>query len=245
MEDSRARSNQILEPGVFGIGTQTYGSDELKEVIGDVCFGYHGRGHDIGEVVIFVEEDVVVCRKANCATDVANRESDGRYCTNQVCRTDDLGYQGARDDDGANTDRRQRKDGVDRVLEVVCAGDGHGSNEGRHENTPESHQEPDPALETNNQAETDYRAANDAETDGQCSDSDLERVVSIDVVDLGRPEQKHDKEIATTEEGQEQDGDHGSLVSRKDPSWNHRELGKVDLIDKEGSNKCTSKQEGY
>lgn len=241
----RTRCDQLLECLVLRVGTETNSSDELEKVPSDIGFGHDGSGDCVGEAVVLVEEDVVENGEANRATNVTDRESNGRDGADQVRWTDYLSNQGTRNDDGAHAYGSQRNDGVDGGSEVVCAGDRHGTDKCGHEDAPEDHKPAYPALEDNNKTKVDHRASNDTETDGKGTDTNLQRVISIDIVDLRGPEQEHDKEVAATEECNQQNGGHGALVAGEDPGWNHGVRCEHDLVYKEGDEKCRAQQESY
>ena len=180
------------------------------------------------------EEDVVKNGEANGSTNVPDGESDGSDSTDQVGRTDDLGDQRAGDNDSTNTNTRQRNDGVDGRVDVVCTGNGHGPDKAGHPDAPEDHEKSSPTLGNKDKAKIHHGATNNAKSNGKCANSNLERVVAIDVIDLCGPEKKHDEEIATAEEGHEQDENHGALVARKNPGRDHGVFRKHDLVDEEG-----------
>ena len=60
--------------------------------------------------------------------------------------------------------------------------------------------------------------------------------LTVDVVDLSRPEQKQDEEIAPAEECDQQDQDHRPLRLREDLLGYHRVLCELDLPDEESYN---------
>lgn len=69
--------------------------------------------------------------------------------------------------------------------------------------------------------------------------------LTIDIVDLSGPEKKQDKEIPTTQKGDQENQNHGSLGFLEHGCRNHRILGESDFPYEEGNDKNHSNDERY
>lgn len=67
-------------------------------------------------------------------------------------------------------------------------------------------------------------------------------MLTVDIVDLRRPEQQHDEEVAAGQEGDEQDQSHGPLRLAEQLPRSHG-VRRVDLPDEEGHDECQADEE--
>lgn len=73
----------------------------------------------------------------------------------------------------------------------------------------------------------------------------LEEKLTINVVRFSWPEEQNDEEVATTEECDEEDRDHGALILLEQTLGAHGELRKLELPDEERDDQDSTNDEGH
>lgn len=239
-----ARRDQVTQLFIFGVTAKTDKGDKLEEVAGNVGLCHSGCSDFIGEIVELVEKNIVEDSEADSATNISNGQCYSGNSADEVGRADNLSNQGARDDDSTDANTGQCNDGIHGRGNVVGASGRHGADECGHEDTPEHHEPADAALQYENETEIDASSADDTETNWKSADANPDRVVTVDVEHLGRPEEEHDEEVASADECDEQDRYHGGLAARKDTGRNHGMRGKLDFVDAKDGNEGATQEEG-
>ena len=122
-------------------------------------------------------EDVVVCGEGDSATDVSNSQGDSSDRSNKLWRADGLGDDRSWDDDSTRSEGCEGDDSVDSA-QVVCPCQRHEARAHGHESGADDHEDGSASFQDRNENERDEGTEDDAETDGERADSDLNRIIT-------------------------------------------------------------------
>ena len=187
-------------------------------------------------------EDVVVDAEANSAANETNGQTDSCDGTQKLVRANDLSDNGNGDNDTADTNACQAHRSVGHV-DVIRVGNGNSASTSSHHCREEQHDSSNIALGERDSNERDDSASENAEADGQRTDTDANVIVTVDVVDLSGPEEQHVEEVGTRDTGDEKGGNHGALSAAEDCWGDHWVLCAINLPEEVGNDQDTSDQE--
>jgi hypothetical protein len=192
-----------------GVSSDSLGGDELGCVLSDV-----------------VVEEVRGNCKGDGSTYVAQTKCDSGHSSDELVRASDLRNDRAWNNDTTYTESCNGHETIHEV-EVLWVRNGHRAGAGSHHGREEAEQQADTTLGNWNENQTDDSSKYDTKSDGERSKTDTNGIITcvmlmsreksmqhsltIDIVNLGRPEEQQNKEVAATEERDQEDDDHSPL----------------------------------
>ena len=201
-------------------------------------------GNMLGERIGgLVEEEVRVDCESDGAADVSDGQGDGRHGGDELVWACNLRDNGTGNDDCAHTERGNRQDGVNGA-EIMRCRNAHGACSSRHDGGGNDHEHSNAALCDGDEQEADDSSGNDAETDGKSADADANGIITVDVVDLRGVDEKQHKEVATAQEGDEENDDHRLLCLMEESSRDHG-MGCVEFPNEEGDDEDQTQDQRY
>ena len=171
--------------------------------VGDVQFCHHEAANVFSGIWDkFVDEDVEIDGVSDAAANDTDRQGKGSDSRNDVVGADDGGNDRGWDDNTPNSEPCQNQE-TPKLVQVVASCNCKSATSGSHEDGGDNEELTIVSTEDRQQPQDDTGSGQNTETNGNSSDPNSNRIMSIDVESLCWPEHDDREEIGTGDGGNE------------------------------------------